>query len=108
MAYPVLNGPTTTHQVRKLRPVIKFLSGDYYTLEMKSKQTKNCSPLCYLSPLNLVENTKHILIICPATSHIRSRYLDILKEILPTANTPINISALNNFSIFSDFSESEK
>ena len=95
--HPVLNGPTTTHQVRKLRPVIKFLSGDYYTLEMKSKQTKNCSALCYLCPLNLVEDTKHILVVCPATSHIRSRYLDILKDILPTANISVNIEK-----IFSD------
>lgn len=86
----VLDGPVTTHQVRKLRPVIKFLCGDYYTLEMKHRQTGKGSPNCRLCPDGIIEDVQHIVAGCDATSVIRLRFLDTLRNILPNSKSCID------------------
>ena len=88
--HPILDGPVTTHQVRKLRPVIKFLCGDYFTQEMKHRQTGKGSPNCRLCPDGITEDVEHIVAGCNATSAIRSRFLDRLKNILPNSKSCID------------------
>ena len=95
--HPVLNGPTTTHQVRKLRPVLKLLTGDYYSYELRSKQTKVGLPHCRICVRLIpdgetlpVEDVVHIVSLCPATSAIRTRILTKIFEMIPLARTPVD------------------
>ena len=63
--HPSLIGLISTSEVRKLRPYLKFLTGDYLTYQKKFDQTNKGSPLCRLCDLQEGESTCHILAICP-------------------------------------------
>ena len=59
--HPALLGNKTTDSVRKMRPYLKMLTGDYYTYQIRAKY-QGGSPLCKLcidqSPKN-EDNTTH-------------------------------------------------
>ena len=97
--HPILDGPTTTHQVRKLRPVIKLLTGDFYTFEIRSNQTKLGSPHCRICSDSSdqdkpIENVEHVVSTCPATSGIRTPILSKIIDLLPLSKTNIDINKL--------------
>ena len=73
--HPALANIITTSQVQKSRIHLKMLSGDYFTYEMKSKQSggsPHCRCCCSTSPPPQ-ENLEHILTNCEAYSEIRER-----------------------------------
>ena len=78
MFNPAIAGAVTTHQVRKLRPAVKFLTGDYLTYQVRNRQSGG-GPHCRLCPGREEEDICHIISSCPATSDIRER---IVEEIL--------------------------
>ena len=99
--HPVLDGPTTTNEVRKLRPVIKLLTGDYYTYETRSNQTKIGSPHCRIctdidtpDQVKPIENVEHVVSVCSATSNARAKSLSKIIGLLPLSKTNININKL--------------
>ena len=63
--HPALLNITTTQDSRKLRHHLKFLAGDYLTGWRRSRDLPGTDPACRLC-LAKVENTEHILTICPA------------------------------------------
>ena len=69
----------TTDEVRKLRPHLKFLSGDYLTYQVKFDQTQKGSPLCKICSLDN-ETVCHIITICPEYDEMRKRILHEFKE----------------------------
>ena len=82
--HPALSNLVTSHDVKKWRPHIKMLSGDYLTFELKSTQSGG-SPHCR-SCLEPVEDMLHILIQCVAYDEIRVRILDQIKALLEEEN----------------------
>ena len=109
--HPILDGPTTTHQVRKLRPVIKLLTGDFYTFEIRHNQTKLGSPHCRIcSDPKIsdhdkpIENVEHVVSTCPATSGVRTPILSKIIDLLPLSKTNIDINKLvSNQSMMTQF-----
>ena len=72
--HPSLSSIVTTDEVRKLRPHLKFLSGDYLTYQVKFEQTQKGSPLCKICSLDN-ETVCHIITICPEYDEMRKRIL---------------------------------
>ena len=107
----ILDGQTTAHQVRKLRPVVKFLTGDYFTYETRYKQSKIGSPHCRICSDTTtsdqdkpVESVEHIVSSCQATAEIRTQILSKIVALLPLSKTSININKLlNDMSILTQF-----
>ena len=84
----------TTQDALKLRPHLKFLSGDYLTAERMSLD-QGTDPQCRLCPRPApIESVKHIMTECPASAEIHRR---LLPELLNTvANVQPSSSLLNN------------
>ena len=80
--HPALSNIVTTLEVRKSRPHLKMLSGDYSTYETKSIQSGG-SPHCRCCSFRPSpnENLVHILTNCGAYSDIRNRMISEYKEI---------------------------
>ena len=72
--HPCLSGIITTEEVRKMRPHVKLLTGDYLTYQKKYDQTNQGSPLCRLCHLE-GESICHILIIYSAYKSKRKKLL---------------------------------
>ena len=79
--HPALSNIHTSHEVKKSRPHIKMLSGDYLTYEIKSNQSGGSSH-CRSCSSGSTENTFHILTQCEAYKEIRDRILDEMKTLL--------------------------
>ena len=78
--HPPLIDLISTLEVRKLRPYLKFLTGDYLTYQKKFDQTNKGSPLCRLCDLQEGESTCHILAICPFYETKRATMLKEMKK----------------------------
>ena len=72
--HPALHNIYTTQDVKKLRLHLKFLTGDILTNERLSIDQPTLSPACYLCDAP-VESIEHVLVVCRATSEVRSRLL---------------------------------
>ena len=94
--HPALKNVTTTHAVRKMRPHIKMLSGDYLTFEVKSLQSGG-SPYCRMCDLKSEpESLEHLISRCSAISEIRTRISNSMNTICQDANIDINIKTFND------------
>ena len=76
--YPCLSEIITPDDVKKMRPHIKLLAGDYLTYQKKYDQTNQGSPLCRLCHLE-GETICHILAICPAYENKRKKILEDMR-----------------------------
>ena len=76
--HPCLSGIITTEEVKKMRPHVKLLAGDYLTYQKKYDQTNQGSPLCRLCHLE-GETICHILAICPAYQIKREKMLEDIR-----------------------------
>ena len=70
-AHPAITGVTTSHEVKKMRPHIKMLCGNYPTFEIISLQSGGSSK-CHLC-LDPCESTEHLIAICPQFEDLRLR-----------------------------------
>ena len=62
-AHPSITGVTTSHEVKKMRPHIKMLCGDYPTYEIISSQSGG-SPDFRLCTNSLSESIEHLISKC--------------------------------------------
>ena len=88
--HPALLSSFTTHDVRKLRHHLKFLTGDVLTAERQALDQPHLNPACKLCPAPApVESLEHVLTSCRATSEIRDRIypelLNVLAEVQPNS-----------------------
>ena len=70
--HPALLNIFTTHDARKLRHHLKFLTGDFLTNERRANDQPGLDPSCTLC-LAPLESTEHVLMSCRATADIRQR-----------------------------------
>ena len=70
--HPALAYLVTTEEVKKARPHLKFLTGDYLTYQRKFDQSGSGSPLCRICRSEN-ETISHIIGTCGGFSEIRSR-----------------------------------
>ena len=107
LVHPALYNVKTTSSVRKMRPHIKMLCGDYYTYQLKAKYqggSPNCK-LCKISPEqnDNIENIEHILTQCSAYSDIRQRIFLKMKHLcdqIPTVDFEELLSNPRNLTQF--------
>ena len=89
--HPVLNGAVTAHDVKKLRPMVRMLTGDYYCFAVKSDQSGG-GDYCRLCPdrgpdlPRPREDIQHIVTECEATRDTRERLLINLWSSLEQVN----------------------
>ena len=80
--HPCLSNIVKADEVKKLRPHLKFLTGDYLTYKRKFEESTKGSPLCRLCQLEN-ESILHILAICPIYDVSRTRILKEFEELCP-------------------------
>ena len=88
--HPCLSNIITTDEVKKLRPHIKLLTGDYLTYQRKFEESNQGSPICRICRLEN-ESICHIVAICPAYDMTRQRILKEIAELCLFARSYINI-----------------
>ena len=91
--HPSLSNLITTEEVRKLRPHLKILTGDYLTYQTKFEQTNQGNPLCRIYRYEN-ETICHILAICPAFNSIRSRILYEMAEVCKTSISKVDFQLI--------------
>ena len=90
--HPSLTGVTTTHAVRKMRPHIKMLSGNYLTHELKSQQSGG-SPFCRLCENEShTETLEHLIGKFEGLADIRSRIIISMNNTCQGAGLNINLN----------------
>ena len=94
-----LNNIITTNEVKKLRPHLKFLTGDYLTYERKYNQSGQGNPICRICKSDS-ETICHIVSQCSAYKTIRER-------IFPEFSEACNLTR-NGFSFENMKDDSEK
>ena len=92
-SHPCLSNVITSHEVRKLRPHLKFLSGDYLTYQTQFHRTNKGSPLCRICESEN-ETISHILAICPHYETIRKRILSEILAVTRLAKTHLEINSI--------------
>ena len=93
--HPAISNVTTTHEVRKMRPHIKILTGNYFTLEQKSIQSGG-SPLCLLCDLSESESIEHLISRCTKISEIRDKIINSINDICKQSRIDINLNEFTN------------
>ena len=91
--HPALADIVTVDEVKKSRPHLKFLTGDYLTYQMKFDQSGAGSPLCRICRSDN-ETICHIISICPQYSETRTRIFEELEELCLLAKTKINFKQI--------------
>ena len=92
--HPAITGVTTSHQVKKMRPHIKMLCGNYLTFEMKSNQSGG-SPQCRLY-LSENETLRHLILICGTFEDLRSRIKTSITSICIENKIEIDVKKLTH------------
>ena len=68
--HPCISNIITTSEVKKLRPYLKLLTGDYLTYERRYNESNQGSPICRICHLDN-ESVSHIVATCSAYEVIR-------------------------------------
>ena len=90
-----LSNIVTTNEVRKLRPYLKFLSGDYLTYQKKFENSNQGTPTCKICHAES-ESVCHILAICQAYEEIRNRILSEISELCLVAKSELNFQSISS------------
>ena len=93
--HPCLSNTVTTNEVRKLRPYLKFLSGDYLTYLKKFENTNQGTPTCKICHADS-ESVSHIIAICPEYEEFRSRILGEMSELCLIAKSELNFQSISS------------
>ena len=88
-SHPSLSNVITSHEVRKLRPHLKFLSGDYLTYQTQFERTHKGSPLCKICESEN-ETISHILVTC--LHHEKTRRRSEISGVSRLAKTDVNFN----------------
>ena len=92
-SHPCLSNVITSHEVKKLRPHLKFLSGDYLTYQTRFQRTQKGSPLCKICESEN-ETISHILAICPQYNEVRRRIFSQISAVSKLSKTQLNINLI--------------
>ena len=82
-AHPSICNVTSVEEARQMRPHLKMLSGDYFTMQVKSQQSggdPNCK-LCLSTNTQNIDSISHILVSCLSLSSIRDRIMPEIEQI---------------------------
>ena len=92
-SHPALSNIVTIQDVRKCRPHLKMLSGDYLTCQIKAAQSGG-SPSCRSCTDSTLPNEDicHILTQCTAYSDIRNRILQEYNNLFQEFHSSYNFS----------------
>ena len=93
--HPSLSDIITVEEVRKCRPHLKFLTGDYLTYQLKFDQSGSGSPLCRICR-NENETISHIISTCPQYSTTRQRIFKEFEELCALAKTNVNFQHIES------------
>ena len=94
--HPAITNVFTTHEVKKMRPHVKMLVGNYLTLEEKSLQSGG-SPFCQLClnedepKVEVVESIEHLISTCIGLNETRSNIISSMKNLIHLAGLRIEI-----------------
>ena len=90
--HPALQNINTTQDFKRLRPHLKFLTGDYPHGVTLSHNQSNLSSACKLCD-NPVDSTDHVLSVCRATADFRQRIYPQLMNIVAAVRSTTNITS---------------
>ena len=93
--HPAVTNIYTAHSVKKVRPHIKMLVGDYLTFEKKSEQSGG-SPFCKLCDKSEPESLVHLIANCSGLSETRDKIKSGIDILIKNANLKINVNALSS------------
>ena len=93
--HPSLSNLITTEEVKKMRPHLKFLSGDYLTYQTKFDQTGQGNPLCKVCRTEN-ETISHIISSCPAYEEKRSKILEELSGLCLLTKNEMNLQEIRS------------
>ena len=91
--HPCLKNVITTSDVKKLRPYIKFLSGDYLTYERKYLESGQGNPICKICKEEN-ESISHIIAQCPEYRQIRNKILQEFSNICILSQNCLNFESI--------------
>ena len=91
--HPCLKNVITTSDVKKLRPYIKFLSGDYLTYERKYLESGQGNPICKICKEEN-KSISHIIAQCPEYRQIRDRILQEFSNICILTQNCLNFESI--------------
>ena len=93
--HPCLSNIVTTDEVKKLRPHIKFLTGDYLTYERKFEESNQGNPICRICKIES-ESISHILATCSEYSVTREKILQEIQELCLLSRNSLNFEEIKN------------
>ena len=94
--HPAITNVFTTHEVKKMRPHVKMLVGNYLTLEEKSLQSGG-SPFCQLClnedepKIEVVESIDHLISSCSGLNETRRNIISSMKNLIQVSGLKIEI-----------------
>ena len=94
--HPAVTNVFTTHSVKKMRPHLKMLAGNYLTFEEKSQQSGG-SPFCRIC--NVVtepESLEHLISRCVGLSETRTNILNLMTNLCQGSSLNIDLSKFSN------------
>ena len=86
--HPCISNIITTSEVKKLRPYLKLLTGDYLTYERRYNESNQGSPICKICHLEN-ESVSHIVATCSAYEVIRTKIIQELGQLCLLSKSPI-------------------
>ena len=101
--HPCLSNVVTTDEVKKLRPHIKFLTGDYLTYKRKFEESNQGNPICRICRKES-ESISHILASCSEYRVQRERILKEIRELCLFSRNSLNFEEIKkNQNILTQF-----
>ena len=97
--HPAITDVTTTHEVKKMRPHVKMLSGNYLTFEIKSLQSggsDECRLCAQLGETPYTESLEHLISLCVKFDDFRTRIKAKMMSICQESSIPIDIDKLSS------------
>ena len=92
--HPAITGVSTPHEVRKMRPHIKMLTGNYLTFEIRSLQFGG-SAECRLCS-DPIESFEHLISYCSHFNDIRLRIKSEMMSICTKSNLKVNLNDISS------------
>ena len=100
--HPCLSNIVSVEDVKKARPHLKLLTGDYFTYESKFIQTGKGTPTCKICQTES-ESICHIVANCMEYNQVRSRISTEIKALCIKINLQEINKIFENSSIFTQF-----
>ena len=97
--HPAITRITTTHEVKKMRPHVKMLCGNYLTFEIKSVQSggsADCRICSQLEETPQTESLEHLISRCVQFDDIRTQIKEKMMTVCRESKISIDIYNLSD------------